>query len=139
MPNAVAAPTRLASSHAADRCRDAADAIARCAATCLTHRAPDLVRECADWCVVACRSLGACADLLIDPTDGPRTDLMIAVARAGLIAAQECAAQCEVHRARLAACATAADACDEAADALQSLLVQLDPFDRGSLTAIAGS
>jgi hypothetical protein len=139
MPNAVVAPTRPVSSLAADRCRDAADAIARCAATCLTYRAPDVVRECADWCVVACRSLGACADLLVDPTDEPRTDLMIAVARAGLIAAQECAAVCEVHRNRLTACATAADACEEAAIALQSLLAQLVPFDRVSLAVIAGS
>jgi hypothetical protein len=86
--------------------------------------------ESAQWCLAGSRVLRACTELLGLDLDGDRLPLLLAQCRAGLIAAEECAATCELERdggdfeERIVQCI---DACRRADAALRALLTEITP------------
>lgn len=113
----------------AARCRRAAEAVVLCASASLSG-AVSAGAELSEWCIAAARTLGACADLLDVTSDPSRAVLGVAIARAGLIAAEGCLGACERHDDDL--CRDAVTACRHAADGLRSLVVRFDERAEGT-------
>ena len=125
--------------HAAALCVDAAHAASLCAATgwANEHLAPGGTSQATRWCIAAARVLSACADVLAEDAPGDRIHLVVAQSRAALVAAQECAAACEVDADLDPVRAECAAACRRADQALRGLLTMLtpaaaDPMQRAS-------
>lgn len=84
--------------------------------------------RCSEWCLLAARTLGACADLFGAAPHESHPDLMLAMARAGVIAAESCAVECALQADEVPSCSAAADACYVAAAGLRRLIDDLAPL-----------
>jgi hypothetical protein len=127
------------------RCFAAAQQASRCAVDCLAapvaaaERIP-AVEACAEWCMVASRVLATCSDVLGGWCDDARMHLVVPMAQAGLIAAEECVAATEPLAGEIPSCADAAEACRLAAAQLRDLLDEppFPPTPRRSVSLSAG-
>ena len=115
--------------HASAVCTDAAHAASVCATTgwANEHLSPDGTSQSTQWCIASARVLGACADLLREGSPGAQVHLLVAQARAGLVAAQECAAACEPDQEADPVQAECVAACHRAAQALRGLITAMTP------------
>jgi ABC-type transporter Mla subunit MlaD len=96
-------------------------------------------RECIERCFDADSALNAAASVLARAPTGERVHLAAALARAALVAAQQCAAECAVFEDMDDSAAACVNACHRSDSALRSLLTELsplagDPHDRDSST-----
>jgi hypothetical protein len=127
IPNADSASRRELSGYAAEACLEASRT-AQAAGSDAGGTALDT--ESAQWCLAGSRVLRACTELLGLDLEGDRIHLLLAQCRAGLIAAEECAASCELEREsgqfeeRIVQCI---DACRRADAALRALLTEITP------------
>jgi hypothetical protein len=124
---------------AAADCASAALVASRCSTDGADTLDAEQDRECIERCLDASRALSSASEILIRPVEGERIDLMVAVSRAALVAAQQCAAACaefeDVHDDR----ADCVVACREADASLRAMLSDLSPLadesdDRESAT-----
>lgn len=131
------APARTAAPAASTSCAQAAEATARCASECLGVRLLHDGGRCGEWCLLATRTLGACADLLGVTPYEPHVDLIVAMARAGVIAAESCAVECELQTDEIESCVAAAAACRVAAAELRELIDDFGPLASVTVQAVA--
>ena len=126
--------------HAARVCVDAAHAASICAATgwANEHLAPGGTSRVTRWCIAAARVLSASADVLAEDAPDDRVHLVVAQSRAALVAAQECAAACEVDEDVDPVRAECAAACRRADAALRGLLRMLAPRAADPLLRASG-
>ena len=97
-------------------CIDAAQLVAFFAARFLTSPSARRTDDCIEWCILTTRVLGACADVLREHP-APHREAVLALARAGSIAAGGCAtAMSEFTDA--ASARNAREACQHAAATL---------------------
>ncbi len=117
------------SEHASAVCTDAAHAASVCATTgwATEHFSLAGTSQVTQWCIASARVLGTCADLLREHAADGQGHLLVAQARAGLVAAQECAAACEPYEDTAPLRAECAAACRRAAQALRGVITAMTP------------
>jgi len=115
--------------HASAVCTEAAHAASVCATTgwANEHLSPDGTSELTQWCIASARVLGACADVLREHSPGAQVHVLVAQARAGLVAAQECAAACEPHADADPVQGECVAACRRATQVLRGLITATTP------------
>ncbi|MEY2581658.1 MAG: hypothetical protein QOE09_1507 [Ilumatobacteraceae bacterium] len=98
------------------RCLDAFDP---------SYMDPDASAECVDACRDAFTILAAASEVLAGPERPARAAVTRRIVEAGLLAAVECAAQCERWADEVPAAKSCAECCHQCADVLRAVLREL--------------
>ncbi len=113
---------------AAADCASAALVASRCAIEGADKLDVEQGRACIERCLDTSRALSSASEILARPVEGDRIHLMVALSRAALVAAEQCAAACAEFEDAHDVFADCMVACRQADSSLHAMLSDLNPM-----------